>query len=348
MKAIVINQFGDLSVLAEADIPTPKPSRGQVQIQVVAVGFNPVDIKIRSGFFPKATFPLVLGVDCSGVITAVGNKFGRFEVGDEVVAFAFGEECTGTYAESICLPHQFVAKKPKNLSFEQAAATPLVSLTAFQALIPSGALQKERSIFIPAGGGGVGGMAISLARAYGAGPIFTTAGSEESASYIMKTHAIPRDHILFYHGKTCEQQASELIAMHGGQRFPCCFDTVGGEIKKLCVLAADFYGHVVTILPEEQDFDLPVWGRENNLFFHKSLSLHEIFVGAPAYSGQEADWVVYKEQLEHLMHLFEKKEIDIPPPTVLGPFSVDSVKKAHEILESGRTRGKLVMSGYLA
>ena len=116
-------------------------------------------MKMRQGLFPRS-LPLILGVECSGVIDALGSGVIGWKVGDEVMALA---PC-GTYAKAICLPSQLIGRKPHSLTFEQAAGLPITGLTAYRALVGTRALQRGDSLFIAGGGGGVGSMAIPLAR----------------------------------------------------------------------------------------------------------------------------------------------------------------------------------------
>ncbi|NGX48395.1 MAG: Zinc-type alcohol dehydrogenase-like protein, partial [Chlamydiae bacterium] len=190
MKAIVIDSFGEIDLFQEKDLPIPKPGRGEVRVKLRATGFNPVDFKIRKGLF-GGEFPLVLGVDFSGVVDAVGDLVRDFSVGDGVFGIAFGPCSNGSYAEYLCVAAQFIAKKPKALSFEEAAGVPVTYLTAFQSLVSKGALQKDRPIFLTGGSGGVGSAALALAKVYETGPVFTMAGSEESVSYITSRFSIP-------------------------------------------------------------------------------------------------------------------------------------------------------------
>jgi len=333
--------LGGPEVLVERDLPIPKPSRHEVRIKVKAVGFNPVDYKMRSGVF-ETEFPIVLGLDCSGVIDAIGEKYHEFSLGDEVCAFAFGPCSNGTYAQYLCLPTQFVVKKPKALSFFEAAAMPVAYLTAFQALIQGGALQQDRPLFIAGGSGGVGSAAIALAKAYSAGPIFTTAGSQESHDYLIEQFHLPSENILHYSGQSVEQMAKKLIEMNGGERFYLTFDCVGETMKELCFAVSDFGGHLATILSEDEQFPIPIWGRKSPVF-NKSLSLHIIFLGAAAVKGDEKSWNVYKAQLKHLAHLFDKEGLIGPHIENLGSFSLETVRRAHQLLEESHNRGKLVM-----
>lgn len=343
MKAIVIDSFGEVDLFQEKDLPIPKPGRGEVRVKLRATGFNPVDFKIRKGLF-GGEFPLVLGVDFSGVVDAVGDLVRDFSVGDGVFGIAFGPCSNGSYAEYLCVAAQFIAKKPKALSFEEAAGVPVTYLTAFQSLVSKGALQKDRPIFLTGGSGGVGSAALGLAKVYETGPVFTMAGSEESASYITSRFSIPSNQILRYEGLSLEEMSKKLIEMNGKQRFYFVLDFVGGKAKDLCLEVVDFFGHVATPVSEEEDYPVPVWGRSSNPFWTKSLSLHMVFIVAAALAGDEKSWSVYRVQLKHLADLFEKEGLIPPHVENLGDLSVDTVQKAHLRLEEGHTKGKLIMS----
>lgn len=338
MKAIGINQFGGPENLTELTLPYPKPSRQEVRVKIKAIGFNPVDAKMRAGVYEGA-LPKVLGVDFSGVIDAVGEPGHEFSVGDKV----YGIAPSGSYAESVCLSTQLIAKMPSNLSFEEAAAVPVVYLTAFQAMIGTGALQQNRPLFIAGGSGGVGTAAIALARAYRAGPIFTMAGSKQSRDYLIEQMQIPASQILDYAGLSVQEMAGKLIEMNGNNHFYFAMDFVGGKAKELCLLIAGVNGHVATILPEEKSFHVSTWGRKENIFWEKSLSLHFIFLFA-ALGADPKGWNFYRTQLSHLSALFEKGEIQPPKVKNVGLLSAETVQKAHRLLEDRHSMGKLVMS----
>jgi len=343
MKVIVIEQFGGDEVFLEKELPLPKPARNEVRIKIKTTGFNPVDCKIRAGEFGSAQFPLVLGAECSGVVDAVGDKYHDLAVGDEVWAFVFGPSSNGTYAEYVCLPIQFVAKKPKNLSFDEAAAIPLTYLTAFEALIAKGAFQKERPIFIAGGSGGVGSAAISLLKSYQGGPIFTTVGSQESLNYLVETFGLPSENILNYQGLTLKQMVNQCLLMNQKEPFYFAFDCVGGLMKELCFAIVQVDGHVATILPEDDKFPIIPWGRESPAF-QKSLSVHVVFLGAAAFYGSERSWSAYGSQLNHLASLFEKEGLLKPKIEKIGSFSAETVQRAHRQIESRHTKGKLIMT----
>jgi NADPH2:quinone reductase len=179
MNAIQMRGFGSSDLFAIKELPKPSPQEGEVQIRIKAAAFNPVDYKIRQGWY-KGDSERILGFDCSGIIDAVGTGVSNFKVGDEVYAMTI-KSSNGSYAEFVSLPAIFVAKKPASLSFEQAAATPLAAMTAYRATIAASAFKKTDVVFVAGIGGGVGSFAIQFLRKIGVKEIFTIAKDQESA-----------------------------------------------------------------------------------------------------------------------------------------------------------------------
>lgn len=342
MKAIGIKSFGGPEVLEEIELPIPQPGRNQVRVKISAAGFNPVDYKMRSGSF-SLPLPFILGIDFSGVIDAVGDLVRTYEVGDAVFGLCFGPSSNGSYAEYVCVDVHFIAKKPKNLSFIEAAAVPNAYLTAFHALISKGAFQQGRTLFIAGGSGGVGSAAIAIAKVYQSGPIFTLAGKEESVDYLVENLSLPKNQIVSYRGMSQEAIVERLISLNGNERFYFTLDFVGGDSKKLCLELAGINGHMASIVAEKEDFDSAIWRRKGNLAWEKSLSIHVVFNLASALSKAAKDWAAYTAQLTHISHLFEKENLIPPLVQNLGPLSLHTVKEAHEQLSTSHTLGKLVM-----
>lgn len=343
MRAIQIEAFGTVDQLKEVDLPIPKPWRGEIRVKIHYSGFNPVDAKMRSGVY-NDPLPIVLGADFCGTVDAMGDLVRDFEVGQEVIGLAYKHSSNGTYADYLCLPAFFCAPKPAKISRAEAAAVPLTYLTAFQALIGKGALQKNRPLFLSGGSGGVGSAAIALAKVYDSGPIFNMAGGDESVSYLQKHLAVPQDRILRYRNLSIDQMAEKLIEMNNKERFYFALDFVGGSAKELCIQILDCWGHLATTLPETEKSTIPVWGRTNNLIWAKSLSLHMTLVFSAIMNGTEASCHAYKAHLKHLVDLFDRENLIPPLITEVGAFSVETVKAAHNQLESGHTQGKLVMN----
>lgn len=178
MRAFILNRYGKKEKLHLGKVPAPVIKENDVLVEVHSAGVNLLDSKIKNGefkFLLSYKTPLVLGHDVAGVITRVGSKVSRFKAGDEVYARP-ADYRIGTFAEYIAIHENDVAFKPKGLSMEEAASVPLVALTAWQALVERANLKKGQKIFIQAGSGGVGTIAIQLAKHLGA-TVATTTGT---------------------------------------------------------------------------------------------------------------------------------------------------------------------------
>ena len=176
MKAFVVDKYKKNSALRLADFPDPEMQGNDILVQIHAAGVNPLDVKIRDGAFkmllPYRT-PFVLGHDVAGTVIKVGSSVKRFKVGDDVYARP-RDHRIGAFAEFIAIDQADAALKPKNLSMVEAASIPLVALTAWQALVEVGQLKPGQKVFIQAGSGGVGIIAIQLAKHLGATVATTT------------------------------------------------------------------------------------------------------------------------------------------------------------------------------
>ncbi len=169
MKAVVIHEYGGTEVLKYEDVPRPEPQTDQILVRVVAAGVNPVDGMIRSGMFAneKRAFPIILGGDIAGVVEKVGSKITKFKVGDPVFAYVSLDN-SGGYAQYALVTEREAAPKPRSLTYVEAAAVPIVALTAWQALIDTAKLKSGQTVLIHGGSGGVGSFAIQIAKARGA------------------------------------------------------------------------------------------------------------------------------------------------------------------------------------
>jgi NADPH:quinone reductase-like Zn-dependent oxidoreductase len=176
MKAFTINRYSKEDPLQLVDIAEPVINENQALIEIYATSVNQLDVKIKTGEFKLILpykFPLILGHDVAGIITKVGSKVSQFKVGDEVFARPTDFKI-GTFAEYIAINENDVALKPKNVSMEEAASMPLVALTVWQAFVEKAKLKKGQKVFIQAGSGGVGTIAIQLAKQLGATVATTT------------------------------------------------------------------------------------------------------------------------------------------------------------------------------
>ena len=176
MKAFTINRYSKDDRLKLVDLPKPIIKENEVLIEIHSASVNQLDAKIKTGEFKLLLpykFPLILGHDAAGIITEVGSKVSRFKVGDEVFSRP-ADFKIGTFAEYIAINENDVALKPKNMTMDQAASVPLVALTAWQTFIEKAHLQKGQKVFIQAGSGGVGTIAIQFAKHLGATVATTT------------------------------------------------------------------------------------------------------------------------------------------------------------------------------
>lgn len=183
MKAFQIRKYDKKAALLLAEVPRPSVKDNEVLVEVQASGLNLLDSKIKSGELKTILpyqFPLILGHDAAGTVIQVGKNVKHFKVGDPVYARP-ADFHIGTFAEYIAINENDLALKPKNISMEEAASIPLVALTAWQALVEIGNVQKGQKVFIQAGSGGVGTIAIQLAKYLGA-TVATTA-SEKALTY---------------------------------------------------------------------------------------------------------------------------------------------------------------------
>jgi len=182
MKAFVLDRYAKKGVLRPADVPAPSLRDDEVLVEVHAAGVNPLDAKIRDGEFKLLLpykMPLILGHDVAGVVVRVGPRVRQFKPGDEVYARA-DDFHIGTFAELIAVMESSLAFKPRSLTMEAAASIPLVGLTAWQALVEKAQVRKGQKVFIQAGSGGLGSIAIQLAKHLGA-TVATTAGAGSAA-----------------------------------------------------------------------------------------------------------------------------------------------------------------------
>jgi NADPH2:quinone reductase len=241
MRAYVVEQPGGAFV--PADIPRPMPAAGQVLVRVLASGVNPLDTKIRAGKAGHASQPLpaVLGIDMAGVVEETGSGVTTFHSGDEVYGMVGGVGgLQGTLAEYVVANAEPLALKPKSLSMREAAAVPLVTITAWEGVVDRAKVQAGQKVLIHAGAGGVGQIAVQLAKSYGA-EVFATV-SPDKQHIVEKLGAIPID----YRTLTPEQYVAQHTA---GEGFDVVYDTVGGATIDASFIAVKRYtGHVVSCL----------------------------------------------------------------------------------------------------
>ncbi len=312
MKASIIRSFGGPDRFELSDLPKPTPGPGQVLVRVVAASVNPVDYKIRqSGSWAGVPMPAILGYDAAGVVEALGTGAKRFKPGDEVFYSAriFGRQ--GTYAEYHVEDEEILALKPKALSFEQAAAVPLAAITAYDSVITFFGTKPGDTVLIHAGAGGVGHFAVQLAKAAGARVLAT--GRSVNTELIKGFGA---DEVIDYQKLSFEDEALRLT---GGRGVDAAFDTVGGNTVSRSIQAVRPYGKLATVVSLEGSLA----GMQA-----KNLTLYFGFM-----ERTEA-------KIQTMATLIERGQLW---PAIDSVFGLDQVAAAHERLEAGGIKGKIVI-----
>ncbi|MDP4510171.1 NADP-dependent oxidoreductase [Nonomuraea turcica] len=331
MKAFVVERYGDADTVRASDVPDPKAGAHDVLVRIHAASVNPVDLKIRNGDL-KAILPLrapfVLGNDLAGTVVAVGARVTRFAVGDEVYAHP-DQNRMGTFAELIAIHEDDVATKPATLTMAEAASIPLVGLTAWQALVERADLRPGQKVLIHAGAGGVGTIAIQLAKHLGAS-VATTA----SASKTDLVKSLGADVVIDY-----QKQAFEAN-LHD---YDVVLDTVGGETldKSLRVLKPG--GTVISITGPPD----PAFAREigANPVIRLAIAALSFRIRRRVRRRQVTySYLFMKASGDQLRELAALIDAGIIRPVVDSVFDFDQTREALAHLEQGRTKaGKVVV-----
>ena len=225
-----------------ASVVRPTPKSGEVLVRIKASGVNPLDLKIRAGQAAHARHPLpaILGIDLAGTVEAVGPGVAAFREGDEVYGMTGGVGgVQGSLAEYAAVDAALLARKPSNLAMREAAALPLIFITAWEGLVDRAKVQAGQKVLVHGGAGGVGHVAVQLARARGA-EVFAT-GSAKSTAFIAQIGATPIDYTVM--------TVDDYVARYtGGRGFDVIYDTVGGTTLDASFNAVRRFGHVVSAL----------------------------------------------------------------------------------------------------
>lgn len=329
MQGVVMTGTGQPDVLELRELPRPEIRQpGQVLVRLKAAGINPIDTKLRrNGTFYPDQLPAVLGCDGAGIVEAVGSKVSRFRPGDAVYfcSGGLGAGC-GNYAEYTIVEEHVLAAKPESLDFEQAAAAPLVLITAWEALYDRCRMESGQTILIHAGAGGVGHVAIQLAREAGA-RIATTVGNAEKARFATEIGAeLP----ILYRETDFVEAVMDWTDNRG---VDIAMDNVGGAVLQQTFPAVRFYADIVSLLLPDPATDWTV-ARQRNL--RTSL---EVMLTPMLFKLEKAQ----KHQtkiLEACTNLFDAGKLSVHVSEILP---LEAAARAHEMIESGSTTGKIVL-----
>jgi NADPH:quinone reductase-like Zn-dependent oxidoreductase len=332
MKAFIVERYGDAGAVRAAEVPDPDVGEDDVLVQIRAASVNPLDLKTRDGAY-KAILPyrvpFVLGNDLAGVVVGVGAGVTRFAVGDEVYARP-DKNRIGTFAELIAIHQDDLATKPTTLSMEEAASIPLVGLTSWQALVERANLQTGQKVLIHAGSGGVGTIAIQLAKQLGASVATTT-----STANIDLVKDLGADVVVDY-----KKQAFETV-LHD---YDVVLDTLGGETLKKSLQVLKPGGKLIGIAGPPD----PAFAKE--LGANLVVSLVMTALSLRTRQRARRHHVTYSflfmrasgDQLREVTALIEAGKIR---PVVDRVFAFESTREALEYVEKGRVKaGKVVVS----
>lgn len=317
MKAMLLESFGNPESFELCDVPKPVPKAGQVLVRVHATSINPLDYQVRRGDYPDLVqLPAITGHDVSGVVEAVGPGVTAFAPGDEVWYTPQIFDGPGSYAEYHVASASIIGKKPSSLSHLEAASLSLVGGTAWEALIVRAALRVGESILIHGGAGGVGHVAIQLAKAMGA-KVFTTARAA-NAEFVRRMGA---DVIIDYEK---DDYVDAILRETNGLGVDVVFDTIGGDTLSRSPDALAQLGRVVSIVDIAKPQNLvQAWG--------KNASYHFVFTRQN------------RGKLDELSALVERGQLR---PHVGAVYSLAEIALAHTRLESPNNglQGKIAIA----
>ncbi len=323
---MIINDFGGPEVFESAEVAKPEIKAGHVLVNIAATSVNTVDTMIRQmgkelPLSPDA--PAILGMDFAGTIEEVGEGVTDFAVGDEVYGCAGGlADLPGTLAEYIVADAKLIARKAKNLSMHEAAAIPLVGITAFEGLKRAG-ISAGQQVLVHGGAGGVGHLALQLARHFGA-DVYATGGTDKQLGIIEKLGATAINYQT--------DSVADYVAKHtDGAGFDVIFDTVGGENMTNSFEAAALNGQIASTV-SLLEIDL-------SPAHFKGLSLHVVFMLIPMLYNHKRE--VHGQILSEITNIVEAG--NLKPILDDNAFSLAEVGAAHARLASGEATGKVVV-----
>lgn len=329
MKAFVLNAYGADAPFTLADLPRPTAARGHVVIQVEATSVNPVDTKIRAGGRAglAPALPAVLHGDVAGTVVEVGAGVANFEVGDAVYGCAGGVLGSGgALAEFMHADADLIAHAPTRLPLADAAALPLVVLTAWEGLFDRAHLQPGQRVLVYGGTGGVGHVAIQLARWAGAVVDAVVSSPEKAAT----ARLLGAKHV---YNRTTENLPDAVAAHTRGAGYDLVFDTVGGPTLEEAFTLAAPYGHVIAIQSGGKEaYNL-------SALHAKGLSLHFVFMLMPLlhHQGRAQHGGILRE----VARLVDTG--DLRPLIDPTRFTFDQIAQAHAHLTQGKAMGKVVV-----
>jgi NADPH2:quinone reductase len=326
VRAAILHTYGGPEVLKIEQRPEPALRDTDILVEVHATSVNPVDTKVRqSGGSGGRTLPLILGYDVSGVIVRCGSNVKQWRAGDLVFA-APNLFRDGANADYVALDGRSAARKPTTVDHATAASLPLVSQTAWEALHLRARIQPGQTVLIHAGAGGVGHIAVQLARLHGC-RVITTAGREESIAFCRDVlHA---DEVIDYRRTDFAGRTRELTQ---GTGVPVIIDTVGGEVFQKSLDCVSVNGQVVTILGAST-------GEHGRGLLYKNVTIHYEFMGIPT-----AHEIEPERPAQILTGIARLVDSGLLKPWVSRRLPLEQIAEGHRQIETSRTIGKVAIT----
>jgi NADPH:quinone reductase len=340
MKAIGLYQYLPIDnpdSLVEVEVPTPTPSGYDLLVRVHAVSVNPVDVQMRAPRAGTELTPHILGWDAAGVVEAVGPGMRLFKPGDEVY-YAGSIDRPGCNSELHLVDERIVGPKPRTLDFEEAAALPLTTITAWEALFDRLGIAKDptanagRTLLIIGGAGGVGSIATQIAKHVAGLQVIATASRPHSAAWCRQQGAVA---VVNHHEPLQEQL---VAAGFTTVDYILCTNSVEQYVTSMAEIIAP-QGKICTIVGSKDNQPLPM-----NHFMRKSVGFfYELMFTRPLF--QTADMRAQNELLTEAARLIDAGVLMTTLTERVGPLTADNLRRAHARLESGTMIGKLVLGG---
>lgn len=330
MLAAYINRYGGPAVLQVGELPEPTPGPGDLLVDVAAASVNPIDFKIRDGKVKSLLrfgFPLVLGNDLSGTVRAVGAEVQRFKVGDRIVA-RLGKSRIGAFAERALVAQEDAALAPSSIDLADAAALPLAALTAWQALFEMGQLQAGQSVLIHAGAGGVGHLALQLARYKGA-RVITTASAKNRERCL----ALGADEVIDYRSTAFDSVLRDVDVV---------LDTQGGDTLLRSIAITRPGGHVISITALPTPEVARAWGAKPPLTWILAL-LTRRERGAARARGVNYHYLFMRPDGALLAELVKRVDAGVLKPQIDRRYPLREAAAALAHVEAGHAAGKVLV-----
>ncbi len=329
MKAYLLKKYWKNSTLELAEMPQPKPNDNEVLVQIMATSINPLDSKIKKGDLKpilRYKTPLILGHDVAGIVTEVGKNIKNFQVWDEIFA-RIPDFHIGSFAEFVTISEEFVAHKPKNLTFEESASIPLVGLTAWQ-IFEKANLKSWQKIFIQAGSGWVGSIAIQLAKHLWAFVATTT--SEKNFDFVKNLWA---DKIIDYRKENFEEILSDYDLVLHNQNME--------NLEKSFKILKKWWKIISISEPPTADFAREFWLPWYIVFVMKILS--QKAKKLTKQHNVHYEFLFMKANGKQLQEIGKLLEKEIIKPNIDKIFDFSQLNEAMQYSESGRAKWKIVV-----